>query len=267
MKIALIGAGVMGESLLAGILRSGISPADINIAEIRAPRAAELTERYGVTCSEAHAAVTNADTVLLVVKPQDIAGVLVDISPVLDPNTLIISLAAGITTASMEANLPTGQPVARVMPNTPSLVDQGMAGISAGTNCLDVHLERAVSLMNSVGRSVVIPEDLQDSLTAVSGSGPAYIFYVIESMVAAAVELGITREMATELVVQTVFGAATLIKHTGDEAQILRERVSSPGGVTVAAINSLDEQGVREAFKVAMLAATKRSKELGQPTS
>ncbi len=267
MKIALIGAGVMGESLLAGILRSGISPAYINIAEIRAPRAAELTERYGVTCSEAHAAVTNADTVLLVVKPQDIAGVLVDISPVLDPNTLIISLAAGITTASMEANLPTGQPVARVMPNTPSLVDQGMAGISAGTNCLDVHLERAVSLMNSVGRSVVIPEDLQDSLTAVSGSGPAYIFYVIESMVAAAVELGITREMATELVVQTVFGAATLIKHTGDEAQILRERVSSPGGVTVAAINSLDEQGVREAFKVAMLAATKRSKELGQPTS
>ncbi|MCX6404243.1 MAG: pyrroline-5-carboxylate reductase, partial [Actinobacteria bacterium] len=187
MKIVLIGAGVMGESLLAGILRSGISPADINIAEIRAPRVAELTEKYGVTCCDATAAVTNADTVLLVVKPQDIAGVLVDISPVLDPNTLIISLAAGITTASMEANLPTGQPVARVMPNTPSLVDQGMAGISAGTNCLDVHLERAVSLMNSVGKSVVIPEDLQDSLTAVSGSGPAYIFYVIESMVAAAV--------------------------------------------------------------------------------
>jgi pyrroline-5-carboxylate reductase len=142
-----------------------------------------------------------------------------------------------------------------------------MAGISAGANCSDVHLERAVSLMNSVGKSVVIPEDLQDSLTAVSGSGPAYIFYVIESMVAAAVELGITREMATELVVQTVFGAATLIKHTGAEAQTLRERVSSPGGVTVAAINSLDEQGVREAFKVAMLAATNRSKELGQPTS
>jgi len=267
MKIALIGAGVMGESLLAGILRSGVAPADISIAEIRAERAAELTEKYGVTCSDAQTTVADADTVLLVVKPQDIAQVLVDISPALNPNTLIVSLAAGITTASMESNLPSGQPVARVMPNTPSLVDQGMSGISAGTNCSDLHLERAVSLMNSVGQSVVIPEELQDSLTAVSGSGPAYIFYVIESMVAAAVELGITRDMATDLVVQTVYGAATLIKHTGDEAQTLRERVSSPGGVTVAAIKSLDDQGVREAFATAMLAARNRSEELGQPNS
>lgn len=267
MKIALIGAGVMGESLLAGILRSEVNPTDIKIAEIRAARVAELTQKYGVICCDARSAVADADTVLLVVKPQDIAEVLLDISPALNPNTLIVSLAAGITTASMEVKLPAGQPVARVMPNTPSLVDQGMAGISAGTNCSQVHLDRAVSLMNSVGRSVVIPEELQDSLTAVSGSGPAYIFYVIESMVAAAVDLGISREMATELVVQTVFGAATLIKQTGDEAQTLRERVSSPGGVTVAAIASLDEHGVRAAFKAAMTAAEKRSKELGQPTS
>lgn len=267
MKIALIGAGVMGESLLAGILRSGVKPTEINIAEIRAQRAAELTEKYGVSCSDARTAVAGVDTVLLVVKPQDIAAVLADISAALDPNTLIISLAAGITTASMEVHLAAGQPVARVMPNTPSLVDQGMSGISAGTNCSAEHLARAVSLMNSVGLSVVIPEELQDSLTAVSGSGPAYIFYVIESMVTAAVDLGISREMATELVVQTVFGAATLIKQTGDEAQTLRERVSSPGGTTVAAINTLDEHGVREAFKAAMSAAQKRSKELGQPTS
>ena len=267
MKIALIGAGVMGESLLAGILRSGVNPTDVNIAEIRAARAAELAQKYGVSCSDARTAVADADTVLLVVKPQAIAEVLTEISPALNPNTLVVSLAAGITTASIEANLPAAQPVARVMPNTPSLVDQGMSGISAGANCLQAHLDRAVSLMNSVGQSVVIPEDLQDSLTAVSGSGPAYIFYVIESMVAAAVDLGISREMATELVVQTVFGAATLIKHTGDEAQSLRERVSSPGGVTVAAIASFDEHGVREAFKVAMTAAQKRSKELGQQTS
>jgi pyrroline-5-carboxylate reductase len=266
MKIALIGAGVMGESVLAGILRSGVKPTEINIAEIRPQRAGELTEKYGVSCSDALTAVAGVDTVLLVVKPQDIADVLVEISTALDPNTLIISLAAGITTASMEKHLAPGQPVARVMPNTPSLVDQGMSGISAGTNCSAEHLERAVALMNSVGLSVVIPEELQDSLTAVSGSGPAYIFYVIESMVAAAVDLGITREMATELVVQTVFGAATLIKQTGDEAQTLRERVSSPGGTTVAAINTLDEHGVREAFKAAMSAAQKRSKELGQPT-
>lgn len=263
MKIALIGAGVMGESLLAGILRSQVNPADVKIAEIREARAAELSDRYGVACCDARTAVTDVDTVLLVVKPQNIAEVLTEISSALDPNTLVISLAAGITTAAVEANLPAGQPVARVMPNTPALVDQGMSGISAGSNCSQVHLDRAVSLMNSVGLSVVIPEELQDSLTAVSGSGPAYIFYVIESMVAAAVELGISREMATDLVVQTVFGAATLIKQTGDEAQILRERVSSPGGVTVAAIASLDEHGVREAFKAAMIAAEKRSKELG----
>lgn len=267
MKIALIGAGVMGESLLAGILRSGVRPTDVTIAEIRSERVAELTEKYGVTCSDARTAVADADTVLLVVKPQNIAEVLLDISEALSPNSLIISLAAGITTAAIEANLVQGQPVARVMPNTPALVDQGMSGISAGSNCSSEHLERAVSLMNSVGKSVVIPEDLQDSLTAVSGSGPAYIFYVIESMVAAAVDLGIERDMATELVVQTVFGAATLIHQTGDEAQTLRERVSSPGGTTVAAIKTLDEHGVREAFQAAMSAAQKRSKELGQPAN
>lgn len=267
MKIALIGAGVMGESLLAGILRSGVAPTDVNIAEIRAERASELTQKYGVTCSDARTAVADAHAVLLVVKPQNIAEVLLDFAPAVNPNTLIISLAAGITTGVIEANLAQGQPVARVMPNTPSLVDQGMSGISAGTNCSAEHLEQAVSLMNSVGKSVVIPEDLQDSLTAVSGSGPAYIFYVIESMVAAAVDLGIDRAMATELVVQTVFGAASLIKQTGDEAQTLRERVSSPGGTTVAAIKTLDEHGVRDAFKAAMSAAQKRSKELGQPTN
>ena len=267
MKIAVIGAGVMGESLMAGILRGGVPASDITVAEIRADRAAALTDQYQVACSDARTAVAHADTVLLVVKPQDIADVLVDISLALPPKALVVSLAAGITTAAIEAKLTAGQPVARVMPNTPSLVDQGMAGISPGTHCSPEHLAKALTLMNSVGKSVVIPEELQNSLTAVSGSGPAYIFYVIESMVAGAVELGIDREMATELVVQTVFGAATLIKQSGDEAQTLRERVSSPGGTTVAAINTLDAHGVREAFAAAMAAARRRSEELGEPTN
>jgi pyrroline-5-carboxylate reductase len=267
MKIAMIGAGAMGESLLAGMLRGPISPDDIKVAEIRTERAAELTDRYQVTCSDARTAVADADVVLLVVKPHDIADVLVEISLALPPKALVVSLAAGITTAAIEAKLNSGQPVARVMPNTPSFVDQGMAGISAGAHCVTEHLAKAVTLMNSVGKSVVIPEELQNSLTAVSGSGPAYIFYVIESMVAGAVELGIDREMATELVVQTVFGAATLIQQSGDEAQILRERVSSPGGTTVAAINTLDTHGVRAAFSAAMSAARTRSEELGAQTN
>ncbi|NBU32841.1 MAG: pyrroline-5-carboxylate reductase [Actinobacteria bacterium] len=266
MNIALIGAGVMGETLLSGILRSGIAPEQIFVAEIRADRAVELAQTYGVTCSDARTAVAKADTVLLVVKPQDIPNVLSDIADALSTSALVISLAAGITTKAMEAQLPEGQAVVRVMPNTPALVAQGMSGVSAGSNCSAEQLDQVVQLMNSVGKTVVIPESLQDALTAVSGSGPAYIFYIIESMVAAAVELGIDASMATELVEQTVFGAASLIMQTGDSAKTLRERVSSPNGVTVAAIRTLDQHAVREAFLAAMQAAVNRSIELGQPS-
>lgn len=263
MTIAIIGAGVMGEALLAGILESGISPNDVVIAERRLDRATELTEQYGVVCADPNTAVAGADTVLLVVKPQDISGVIDEIALALSPQALIISLAAGISTSFIEGKLPAGQPVVRVMPNTPALVGQGMAGISAGSACSPQHREQAIALMKSIGDVVEVDEALQDALTAVSGSGPAYVFYVIESMVDAGVALGLTRETATELAIQTIYGAATLIKETGEEAKTLRERVSSPNGTTVAAINTLDELKVREAFLKAMTACRDRSIELG----
>ena len=264
MTIAIIGAGVMGETLLSGILNSGVPARDVIIAERREDRAAELTNKYGITCAEPVVAVADADTVLLVVKPQDMFDAIAEISLALSPSALVISLAAGISTSAIEAKLHGGQPVVRVMPNTPALVSQGMAGISAGSACSSEHVKRAVDLMSSVGEVVEVPEALQDALTAVSGSGPAYVFYVIESMVDAGVALGLDRDVATQLAVQTVYGAAALIKETGTDAKTLRERVSSPNGTTVAAINTLDALKVREAFEAAMTACRDRSVELGK---
>jgi pyrroline-5-carboxylate reductase len=264
MTTAVIGAGVMGETLIAGIIASGVPASDVVIAERRTERANELTNKYGVVCTDPVTAVVDADTVLLVVKPQDMSDAISEISLALNPDAVIISLAAGISTAVIESKLQAGQPVVRVMPNTPALVNEGMAGISAGSSCNQEHVQRAIQLMSSVGEVVEVPENLQDALTAVSGSGPAYVFYVIESMVAAGVDLGLDRDVATQLAIQTVYGAAALIKETGEEAQTLRERVSSPNGTTVAAINTLDSHHVREAFKAAMTACRDRSIELGK---
>lgn len=264
MKIALIGAGAMGEALLSGILNSGVSGAHVMVAEIREARANELSETYAVTCSDAQTAVANADLILVVVKPQDVATVLKDISPVLSPTALVVSFAAGITTQSISAQLPAGQPIVRVMPNTPALVGQGMSGVSPGEHCSDEQLAQVIQLLNSVGQTVVIPEQLQDALTAVSGSGPAYVFYLMEAMTDAGVELGLEESIVRQLVTQTIFGAATLVKETNELPETLRNRVSSPNGVTVAAINTLDEHQVRQAMKAAMQAAVKRSIELGQ---
>ena len=264
MTIAIIGAGVMGETLLSGIINSGVRAQELVIAERRVERAEELTAKYGVICADPVTAVADADTVLLVVKPQDMAQVIDEIALALKPDALVISLAAGISTQFIESKLATKNPVIRVMPNTPALVGQGISGVSAGSNCSNDQVSEAVNLMASVGEVVEVPESLQDALTSVSGSGPAYVFYVIESMVDAGVALGLESDVATQLAIQTVYGAAALIKETGESAETLRQRVSSPNGTTVAAINKLDELHVREAFLAAMTACRNRSIELGQ---
>jgi len=178
------------------------------------------------------------------------------------PGNLIVSLAAGITTQFLESRLPEGSSVVRVMPNTPALVDQGMAAISPGRHCTDAHLAEAEALLASCGKVVRVDEKHQDAVTAISGSGPAYIFYVVEAMIEAGVVLGMPRATSTELVVQTLFGAATMLKETGEHPTVLRERVSSPGGTTVAALRQLDDHKVRAAFITAMEAAARRSHEL-----
>jgi pyrroline-5-carboxylate reductase len=259
---AIFGAGVMGETLLSGLIRSGRDVADLTITEKRADHAAQLKDKYGVSVLDNATAAESAQVLVLVVKPQDMHGLLAEIRDHVAPGNLVVSLAAGITTDFLESRLPEGSSVVRVMPNTPALVDQGMAAISPGRHCTDDHLAEAEALLRSCGRVVRVPEHYQDAVTAISGSGPAYIFYVVEAMIEAGVVLGLPRATSTELVVQTLFGAATMLKETGEHPTVLRERVSSPGGTTVAALRQLDDHKVRAAFITAMEAAASRSHEL-----
>jgi pyrroline-5-carboxylate reductase len=262
MTVAIIGAGVMGETLLSGLIRGGHDTADLLVGEKREERAVELRAKYAVRVVPNVEAAAGADTVALVVKPQDMGDVLTEIAPHLRQGQLLISLAAGITTAYIEKHIPDGIAVVRVMPNTPALVDEGMAAISAGSHCDEAHLEEADALLRSCGKVVRLPEHYLDAVTAISGSGPAYIFYVVEAMIEAGVLLGLPRATSTELVVQTLYGAATMLKETGTHPSLLREQVTSPGGTTVAALRTLDDHGVRAAFMSAMEAARDRSREL-----
>jgi pyrroline-5-carboxylate reductase len=260
--VAILGVGVMGSTLLAGLLRSGRDAADLVITGRNVERAKELAETNGVRLMSNVDAATNADTLVLVVKPQDMEGLLAEISNHARPSALVVSLAAGITTGFLEERLPSGTAVVRVMPNTPALVDEGMAAISPGKHCDEGHLSEAEELLRSCGKVLRIPEKHLDAVTAISGSGPAYIFYVVEAMIEAGVLLGMPRATSTDLVVQTLYGAATMLKETGQHPTVLREQVSSPGGTTMAALRQLDDHKVRAAFVTAMEAAAKRSKEL-----
>ncbi len=261
--IAILGAGVMGETLLSGLLRAGRGPEQIVIAERREERGAELTERYGVAVMGNTEAAAAADTVALVVKPQDMAAVLAEIHDYVRPGALVISLAAGITTGFLETGLPAGTAVVRVMPNTPALVDEGISAISPGSTCDERHLLEAESLMRAVGQVIRVPEKQQDAVTAISGSGPAYLFFVVESMIEAGVHLGLPRTTATQLAVQTAYGSAKLLRDTAQHPTVLREQVTSPGGTTAAALRKLEAHSVRAAFLAALEAARDRSRELG----
>ncbi|AKU17998.1 pyrroline-5-carboxylate reductase [Luteipulveratus mongoliensis] len=261
-KVAIIGAGVMGETLVSGLLRAGRTTEQLIVSDRSPERLAVIKDTYGVEVASAADAAASVSTVVLAVKPQDMGKVLDTIRDHLAPGTLVVSIAAGITTAYLENHLPEGTPVARVMPNTPALVDEGMAAVSPGEHCDAHHLWEAQDLMRSCGKVLSIPEEYQDAVTAISGSGPAYIFFVVEAMIEAGVLLGLPRATATELVVQTLYGAATMLKETGEHPTVLRERVSSPGGTTMAALRELEDHKVRAAFLSAMEAAAKRSAEL-----
>lgn len=263
-QTAIIGAGVMGETLLAGLVRAGRRVDTLLVGEKRAERARELEERYGVTVTSNVDAARKADTVAIVVKPQDMADVLAEIAPELRPGQLLVSLAAGITTAFIESHVPEGVAVVRVMPNTPALVDEGMAAISPGSHCDEQHLAEAEALLASTGRVLRVPEKQQDAVTAISGSGPAYIFYVVESMIEAGVHLGLPRATASELVIQTLVGSAKMLRETGTHPTVLREQVTSPAGTTAAALRELEIHKVRAAFLAAMEAARNRSRELAE---
>ena len=254
-RLAILGAGVMGETVLSGLIRAGWPPDRIVATDRRPERQVELTATYGITMLENLEAVAGAETVILVVKPQDMGDLLAEIGPSITAGTLVVSLVAGVDTASIEAALADGVPVVRVMPNTPAQVDEGMAAISPGSHSDQVHLDRVTD--DPVGHrpGVTVPERYQDAVTAISGSGPAYLFFVVESMIEAGVHLGLPRDIATELVVQTMLGSAKLLRETGEHPTVLRERVTSPGGTTAAAIRQLEDHKVRAAFMGAIEAA------------
>jgi pyrroline-5-carboxylate reductase len=262
MTVAILGTGVMGETVVSGLLRAGRAPAELLLTARRPERAAELRERYGVDVVSNVEAAVKADTLMIAVKPQDVPDLLDEIASAVRPGQLVMSLAAGITTESIEARLPEGVAVVRVMPNTPALVDEGMAAISRGTHCDEAHLVEAEELMGATGRVVRVPEKQQDAVTAISGTGPAYLFFVVEAMIEAGVHLGLPRSTATELVIQTMVGSAKLLRETGEHPTVLRERVTSPGGTTAAAIRELEDHKVRAAFMVALESARNRSRAL-----
>ena len=262
--IAVLGTGKMGEALLSGLLRSGmVSPSGVLAAVRREDRAQELREAYGIEVTTAAAAAQRAQTLVITVKPQDMGALLAEIAPVVTGDKLVISAAAGITTPFIEARLAGEIPVVRVMSNTPVLVDEAMSVISPGSYAGEPHLRRAEELLRPVGKVLRIPESQQDAATALSGSGPAYVYFLVEAMVDAGILLGMPRSNALVMVKQAVYGAATMLRESGEHPVILREAVTSPGGTTINAIRELEKHGVRAAFLAAIEAARDRGRELG----
>lgn len=264
-RIAILGAGVMGETLLAAILGSGHVAADVVISEKREDRAAELREAYSVEVTGNAEAAADADVILLVVKPQDIPSLLAEIASSVRPEATVVSLAAGILISTLEAALTEGVAVVRAMPNTPALVGEGMFGISPGSSCTDDQLAAVTGLLEAGGKVVVVDEAQQDAVTAVSGSGPAYVFYLAEAMIAGGIEAGLDEDTARTLVTQTLVGSAKLLSESDDTAEELRRRVTSPNGTTAAAIQTFDDRGVKDALTAGVLAAAERSAELSAP--
>ncbi|MEV7117988.1 pyrroline-5-carboxylate reductase [Kitasatospora griseola] len=261
-KIAFLGTGKIGEALLSGLLRAGADPADVMVTARRPERATELADRYGVATVTNAEAAKLADTLILAVKPQDMGTLLDELAEHVAADKLIVSAAAGIPTAWFEDRLAPGTPVVRVMPNTPVLVDEGMSVISGGSHATEAHLERTEAIFRSVGKALRVPENQQDAATALSGSGPAYFYFLVEAMIDAGILLGLPRQVAHELIVQSAIGASVMLRDSGEHPVKLREAVTSPAGTTIAAIRELENHGVRAALLGALEAARDRSREL-----
>ena len=263
-RIAVLGAGRIGEALIAGLISSGWrAPADITASTRRPERLTELTERYGidVTASNVEAAA-GAALVVVAVKPQDIDALLGEIGTAITPDQVVLTVAAATPTATIERHLAAGVPVVRAMPNTPSTVHEGIAGLCAGAHADDAHVTLAEEALAHLGSVVRVPERHMDAVTAVSGSGPAYFALLAEAMIEAGLLLGLSREISTQLVVQTMLGTAKQLRDEGLHPVELREMVTSPGGTTIAAIRELESAGVRAAFLNAIQAAMVRAREL-----
>lgn len=260
--IAVIGAGKIGEVLLSGLLKAGW-PADRLIATARRPqRAEQLRDRYGIKILDNVAAAGQADVLAIAVKPQDAAALMADLGPHIPHEKLLISLCAGLPTGFFTKWLAEGTPIVRVMTNTPALVDMAMTAISAGPHATAEHLALAEEMFSPLGRTIRVPESQQDAVTALSGSGPAYFYFLVEAMTDAGILLGLPRQVAHDLIVQTAVGSAVMLRDSGEHPVKLREAVTSPAGTTISAIRELENHGVRAALLAALEAARDRAREI-----
>ena len=283
-RIAIVGGGNMGEALLGGLLRAGRQVKDLALAEKAPERAEYLSKTYSVRVTDVGAAVENASFVILAVKPADVESVVAEIADAATQaegnavEQVLVSVIAGVGTAFYESRLPAGFPVIRVMPNAPALVGAGVSALAAGRFATDAQMGQAAELFESVGGVLQVPESQLDAVTAVSGSGPAYFFLFAEALVDAGVAAGLSRQVATELVSQTMAGSAAMLLERLDAQQLpagsavgrpdtsaaeLRAIVTSPGGTTAAGLRELEAAGVRAAVASAVDAAKTRSEQLG----
>jgi pyrroline-5-carboxylate reductase len=260
-RVAILGCGKIGESVLAGLLSSGSS--DLVVTARRAERVAELHDRHGVEATLANSdAVSGAGLVVLAVKPQDFEELLENIHGAVTKEQTVLSVAAAIPTSFIERRLGPEVPVVRAMPNAPATVHEGITGLCAGAHASEQNVALAEEVLLHLGPVVRVPETYMDAVTAVSGSGPAYFALLAEAMIEAGILLGLSREISTQLVVQTMLGTAVLLRDERMHPVELREAVTSPGGTTIRAIHELEQAGVRAAFLNAIQAAMERSREL-----
>lgn len=262
-RIGFIGTGVMGQAVIATLLAAGVKKEQISFARKRSELNSEIIDRFGITPKSLAELVSDSDLIFLAVKPQDLIALLHEIRSALDSETLLVSLAAGKKTTVIQEAVGGSNPVIRVMPNTPMVLGEGVSAISAGSNVASEDLVFVRDLLSHGGRAIVIDESLQDAVTAMSGSGPAYFFAFIEAMVKAGEGLGLSHHEATTLAIATIKGAAAMLDGSGKSATTLRENVTSPNGVTAAALKVFGENELERIVRDAMTAARDRSLELG----
>lgn len=269
-RIAFLGCGSMNEAILGGLLEAGTDPGDVVATVRRAERASELAERYpGITAiageeepDNNRQATKGSAVVILGVKPVGIADLAREISPALSPDTVVVSVAAAVSIAQLEAALPQGQPVIRTMPNTPAKLGRGVVSVSPGTHCSPGQLQKVKDILQGAGTVVEVPEEQVDALSAISGSGPAYAFYLAEAMASAGEELGLDRELSLLLARETVAGAGLMLAQPGADPAALRKAVTSPNGTTERAIATFDEQGIPAIIAAGARAAADRAAEI-----
>jgi pyrroline-5-carboxylate reductase len=265
-RVAFLGTGNMGEALVKGLLRAGVATKEeILCTELRPERQEEIRARYGVRVTgDSEKAVAEADIIVLSVKPQNMDELLEQIAPAIDHSKLVISIAAGISIAAIARKLGAGVRIVRTMPNTPALVGAGATALARGAHATDADLQQAKALFEAVGIAHIVEEHHLDAVTGLSGSGPAFVFLVIEALADGGVKTGLARPAAMALAAQTVMGAAKLVLETGEHPGRLKDQVTSPGGTAIAGVHALEQGGLRAALIAAVEAAAKRSHELGE---